>query len=164
MLNFIKNIFRKKDPLSIYRPKERMIFQFWNGQKMVSGDPLVLFKRMSDVGPELAIDIKVSSSPSKDASKAHNNVVDKIRGIFGVQSLEQGGLSELETLQLLDTFLLYCDRVKKNSSQSVIWPTPSVDSTSSSEENPPTLNSSDSGSIESESKTDEPEQWQSELE
>lgn len=155
MFRWFKSWFsRSAMPYDVYRPKERMIYSFWNGEKIVTADPLVLYKRVMDCGPELAIDMKVSKSASKDATKAHGKAIDKIRNIFKIKEIEQGGLTELEGMDLLDHFLTYCDVVKKNSSILPMQSTSTVDSPTTSQENPPTSNSSVSGSIANDPSTD----------
>lgn len=151
-----KNTAKKEQPeTGVYRLQDRLIYKYWNGNEEIIADPLVLYKKMMARGPELSIDIKVSTSISKDADKAHDQAILKIREIFSVKSLDEGGLTELETVQLLDHFLLYCEEIKKNSSYSVISSSNS-DTKPSFRANPPIQNSSASGSIGGESTTGAP--------
>lgn len=155
------NWFKKKNNIAsynAYKPKERAIYFYWDGKKEVQADPLVLYKKIMDFGPELSVDLKVSTSLSKDASSHHDSLISKIRKIFSLTSLEEGGLTEMETIGLLDHFLAYCDSVKKNSSPSVMSSNPTEDSINSFLESQPTSNSSDSGSVSKESTTEEQEQ------
>ena len=145
-----------EEPYDIYRPKERLIYQYWDGSKMVCADPMVLYKRMMAVGPELSIHIKVSQSTSKDAGKAHEALVVKTREIFSVKTLDENGLTEVEAIELLDHFLTYCEHVKKNSSAFLTSSTSSAPSESSGE-SPSTGNSSASGSTAEGPSTAEPE-------
>lgn len=141
-----------------YRPKERKIYRYWNGKKYVEADPMVLYKRMMEVKGDLTADQKLARSISKDALKGHTAMLTKIRNIFEVDKYEDGGLTEAETSDLLDHFMIYCHWVKKNSSPSAISPeATSPTSPPSSVENPSTSSISDSGSTEDEKKTDEPE-------
>lgn len=148
--NLITQPWSKEAPPSLdnhYHPRERMIYSYWDGQKTVHADPMVLYKRMMTHGAELSVDMKVSQSASKDAGKAHDSMVQKVREIFVVKTLEEGGLAELEVLELLDHFLLYCEDVKKNSNLSPISPTPTPPPTAPSSAGPSaTASSSDSGS------------------
>lgn len=137
-----------------WTPGERMIFRYFNGSKTVAADPLVLYKRMMEVWPELSIDINVSISPLKEAPEAHNKAVQKIRKIFAVGTLEEGGLTDVECFQILEQFQTYSGWVKKNSRVSAIQPEEiSGASDSSTEEGRNISSSSASGSINPESGT-----------
>lgn len=122
MFQWLFSLFGKKhkqdqglgDTLEFYKPKERIIYSYWNGSQIVKADPMTLYKRVMDHSQELSAEMKVSNSPSKDASSSHTSLVKKVRDIFNVLPLEEGGLSELETLQLLDHFMTYTNAVKKN--------------------------------------------------
>ncbi|MDE2098090.1 MAG: hypothetical protein KGL39_12625 [Patescibacteria group bacterium] len=143
----ISDWFSHKDPYDLYKPGERLIYHYYDGIKTVSADPLRLYRQMMDVGPELSVEIKVSRSASKDASKAHVDAIKHIRSIFDIKPYEEGGLTEVECLQLLDHFWIYTGHLKKNSSPS---PT-SVEATlatsaSTSGGSPPTSNMQACGS------------------
>lgn len=134
----------------VYHPRDRMIYCYFDGQQEVAADPLLLYRSMMDVGPELSINIKVANSPMKDAGAAHVKMLEQIRGIFGVRPYEQGkgGLTEHETVSLLDHFLLYCSSIKKNMKPSVTSSvSPAAASADSPAAPPPTPSISDSGSI-----------------
>lgn len=133
---------------SLYSPKERFIYAYFDGEKTVHEDPVVLYKRLEEVRPELAIDMRVSVSPSKDARSAHDASVRKVRTIFGLKDFSAGGLTETEVFDLFDHFWDYLDAVKKNLSlfatSSISTPGPA---TPSSADAPITSPSSGSGSI-----------------
>lgn len=131
----------------LYHPRDRLIYRYFDGQREVAADPMVLYKLLMDVGPEIGIDMKVAASPSKDAGKAHDKMVQKIRGAFGVLPLKDGGLTDLESVELLQHFLVFVDAIKKNSSPLPTSPgeTPAP-SAPSSVAGPPTPSSSGSGS------------------
>lgn len=150
LFNLLSRFSAKKleDSYELYHPRERMIYRYFNGKEDVAVDPIQLSKKMAEIWPELVVDIKVARSQSKDSAKAHDSLVAGIRDLFNVKSLEDGGLTELETIQLLDHFLAYTEDVKKNLSPSATLWNSSGAFVNSSEENQPTLNSSVSGSIE----------------
>lgn len=159
MFGFIKKLFRREADgrFDTFSLRERAIYKYFDGQKTVSADPLVLYQKMMDVGPTLSIDISVSQSPSKDAPAAHKRVVEKVRGIFNISPLDKGGLTEIETAELLNHFLGYCGSIgaqKKMIQTSQKGTSPSTESTSGGES--PTQNISDSGSIESDTATESP--------
>lgn len=158
MWQWLLSWFRRSGP-DLYRPRERLIYRYFDGRRTVAADPQVLYKRLMAVGPELSIDITVAQSPSQDAAKASDAAVAKIRGIFGLKPLEEGGLTEIEAGNLLDHFVAYCEAVKKNSR------TPATSAPSSPAPSPPasaaggpaTASSSGSGSTASGASTGPPE-------
>jgi len=152
MFGWLKNIIKNwicKDDLSIYMPKERKLFSYFNGEKLIREDPMTLYFKMMEVGPELAIDIKVAVSPMKDADDFRKKAYDKMRSVFGVNrhTPDTPGLTDLETIDLFSRFQAYLDDLKKNVKST---PTPVeetlVPSVSSSVENQPTSSSLHSGS------------------
>lgn len=162
IFSWFRSFFQRAETFDIYKPQERLIYRYFNGKDEVPADPLLLWKKVMAVGPELSIDIKVSTSPSKGAAAAHTELLSKVRGIFNLKTLDDGGLSELETVELFNHFLIYCERLKKNTSRFATSSSNSVDSVISSMEDPPTRNSSDSGSTASVPSTDVPTQPPSE--
>lgn len=141
----------------VFHPKERLIYRYWDGARMVAQDPLVLYRRFATVQPQLVIDRKVATSLSKDANKAWPKMIAHIHGIFGVKSMEEGGLTEAEAVQLLDDFLTFCETIKKKESPIPTSPTTTLPPTPlSSDEGPPTPSGSDSGSVANEPSTDAP--------
>lgn len=167
MFDWLKRLFRREhdvDSYDLYKPKKRNIFKFFNGKEIVQGDPMVIYKRIMEVGPELHISLRVADSPSKDAVQAHTDAVVSIRKIFGLdapkdplRAADEGCLEEPEVIDLLDRFLLYKETVKKNSPNSVI-PAREISPASapSSAANPVSSSSSGSGSTEGEPSTKPP--------
>lgn len=102
--------------MPIATKKERKIYSFFDGENTRRADPLILYKRLSTIAPSLSIDIKISQSSSKDAIKAHDKVIASIQEVFKVRPLDDtGGLTQGEMLDLLNDFIEWCDRIKKNS-------------------------------------------------
>lgn len=143
----------------LYKPKERKVYRFFDGEKEILADPMLLYKRFMDVAPEMRISWKVARSPSKDATKAHNDLIGNIRRIFELKPLAEGGLSEPEVEDLLDHFLIYVERIKKNSRPSATSPAATSPSTEPSlDDASNTPNGSGTGSTESECKKEPPGQ------
>ena len=153
MFTWFKNWFSNKDSFDVYSPKEKLLYKYFNGKKYLSADPIVIYKRIMEVGPSLSVDIKVARSQSKDALTAHNKMIKTIRDIFELDPKD--GLDEASVCNLLDHFLVYCETVKKNSSVFAMPSTVSEDSKTILQEDLPTSNSADSGSTEKEIKTDD---------
>lgn len=157
-INWFKSLFRSI-PVTpdVYKPAEMLIYRYWNGKADVAADPLTLYKKMMAKGPELNIDMKIATSAHSDAGKAHDSMLVKIREIFDVKPFEEGGLTQLATIELLDDFLIFCDRVKKNGSPTVIKQEETSAGTVPSFAAPrPTLNSLDSGLTGKEPSIDKP--------
>lgn len=125
MLSWIKRLF-SSDPPDVYSVRERMIYTYWDGQKWVKADPMVLHKNVMKVGPELDVAMKVAASPLKEAPFEHDRYMKFVRDAFNVKSFADGGLTDLEVADLLDHFFAFCSGVKKNSS-----PTPTSAATTS---------------------------------
>lgn len=148
----------EEDDFSIYHPKERLIYKYWNGKELIAADPMTLYKKVMDVSAELAIHFSVAKSQSKDAKDAHENLIETVRKVFGVRSLEETpeGLGQTESISLLNHFLAYCNRLKKNSRTFATTSKLSEDSQLTSENAQPTSNISDSGSTENVPSSEKP--------
>lgn len=157
---WLKGLFAAKkvdNPYNGWKPSERYIFRYWDGEKDRDEDPMELYIRMQDVGPELDVDLKVARSQLRDNYKGHVKAVEKIRGIFFVKPYKEGGLTNAECLNLLDYFLLWTGFEKKSTSQtqtSAGGTSPSTESTP--EEKSPSGSTSDSGCADSDRSTDSP--------
>jgi hypothetical protein len=151
--------------VDLYRPKERKLYGYWNGYKTIWEDPMVLYKRLIEVGPELSVDIKVANTTMKGNIEASQAVVDKIRVIFDVKPYDkekphQSGLTEIQLTDLLGHFMMYCDHVKKNSlgqqTPQETSPPSAPPSTSAATENQDTKPTLDSTSTDEKSSIDKP--------
>ena len=156
--NWIKSFFKKST--EIYAPKERLIYKYWNGEKIVSVDPMVIAEKIDQHSITLTVDAKVAFSMSPDAPKAYQSMLNAIREIFGVKEFQEGkgGLTRLETMGLIDQFNTWVEELKKNSPLGQI----PVEETSARFDPPwvvglNTKNSSGSGSTDKEPKTGQPE-------
>lgn len=119
---------------NLYSLQERSIYGYFRGEKdtndepvIVWTDPLAMWKKLMEHGPELSVRMKVAFSPSKGNVQAHTELVKQIRDAFGIKPFEEGGLTEAECVYLLDHFLTYIGTIKKNSSEP---PTPPEEETS----------------------------------
>ena len=157
--------FKKDESDFFYAPKERKIFQFWNGQVVIYEDPMVVSRKISDVGPELKIDLDVADSISKDANKAGRAALEKVQKIFGLKSYADGGLTEDETFEVFGKFLAYRTKLKKNLSQSPTSPEATLPTSApSSPVVQPIPSSSASGSTDNDPLPEPLTQWNSESE
>ena len=147
------------DRVDVFLPKERLIYQFFDGQVLRAVDPMEMYKKVSPKLGIIAADSKALKVPeSKFAKDAHTRLIALIRELFEIKPLNQGGLTELETLAVFDHWWDFTCTVKKNSSPS---PTdaeatlPSTPSATEEAKDSGTWNISDSGSTE---KTDSTKQ------
>lgn len=113
MFRLLRKLFQRLPEGEMFFQSEKNIYSYWDGSRIVYTDPIDLYKRIMTIGPELDVDIKVARSPSKKAMQAHDDMVKKIRELFSIKPFEQNGLTEVESKQLLDSFLIYCDVIRK---------------------------------------------------
>ena len=146
-----------REPHDLFHPQERAIYRYFNGKELITTDPMVLYKKIMEIAPELDIDIKVANSQSKDAGKSYESMLIKIRNVFTIKSLVEGGLTETETVQLLDHFVSFNERIKKNSPAYATSSESLGASAAYSAEVPTTSNTTPSGSTANDYSTGRPE-------
>lgn len=150
--------FRSGERPDFWKPSKRLIYSYFDGEKTLHADPMVLYRALVGCGPELSAAIKVATSPLDAADKAQDEVLGKLRKIFNVKPKLEGGLTETEVVDLFDHFLIFTESVKKKPKKSAT----SSDQTSSAAspgswgDAPPTPTSSASGSTASGPSTDKP--------
>lgn len=167
MLNWFLSWFRPRDSFEVYAPKERLIYEYFDGRKQVKADPMVLWKRVMDRAAGIDADRKALDFPtSKFYRPSYDNLIKQIREIFQVKGLEEGGLTEPECIDLVDHFTTFVGRIKKKSNRPAISPpnTLGQGDSSSVPAVPTTEPSLDSGSAVVESSTVEPNPLPSEPE
>lgn len=152
--SWLASFFRASQPrLDLWVPRERLIFAYFDGGKIVSDDPLEIWRRLAEVGPELAQDIEVGRCQKVEwALPAQDEIAAKLRNIFGVKTVKEGGLGRVELAELFDRFMLYTSELKKNSSLTATLPT----ATSASTLNSPATNRPIPSSLASGSAANEP--------
>ncbi len=147
----------------VFKLSERHIYRYWNGEKEVTADPIELYKDVMSVWPDIDRELTLCTfvGPNggfNDSFKAHSALLDRIRSVFKIKILHEGGLTNDELVLLVDHFLKYTMEVKKNWRLSPTIPQAILRALSSpSAENPPTTNTSDSGATGNVSPTDVPE-------
>ncbi len=122
MFKWLFSLFkRNKIDYGLYKPPDRLIYKFWNGEKLVEADPQVIFKRIMDHGPELQVDLRHGRLPLPGAKESHDRALQTIRDAFGIKAPPKDNpldcsitLTELEVEELLDHFLYFCENLKKN--------------------------------------------------
>lgn len=121
MFGFLRRLFGKKKTqrFDLYAEEETLLYCYWNGNRYIFQDPMVLYKRAMEVGPELSVNIQVARTPIKGNIEASNALLAQIRKIFDIPPYDpdkpgESGLTEVALTKLLAHFLTYCDIIKKN--------------------------------------------------
>lgn len=102
-------------PFGVFRPKERLIYSYWDGERNRKGDPLELLRRLNGYeGLALKEDAQLAFGSTPEAPRALGRLVGAVREIFGVKRLDDGGLAEAECLGLLVQFLQFITEVQSD--------------------------------------------------
>ncbi len=96
----------------------RLIYEFFDGTAFVTADPLVIERKLES-DPECRWDVHPRLAESGD-QEAVGILVRAARRAFNVPALEQGGLTEVETLNLMSDFYEWLETLKKNSPDSLM--------------------------------------------
>lgn len=102
-----------------FRKTQREIFRYWDGLRWRAIDPMVVFRSMSshpEFNPEVHIPLLASDNLELQ-QQAAPIAVAATRQIFGIEAFadgHEGGLTELETLAVLNDFCEFADGLKKN--------------------------------------------------
>lgn len=131
MFGWLKKVFGKRGiGEDYYTPEERLIYCFWDGTDGHSWqkpnrriDPLPLYRKILEKRLEIIADFKALEFPDQTqfADPARERLVKTVRQLFGIRPLiddmdipPEGSLRAAECLALLDDFLIFTERVKKN--------------------------------------------------
>jgi hypothetical protein len=99
----------------------RLIFAYSDGVRTRHADPIVIMRAMA-AHPKLNLEVHLEQLLSDEPElqiQASEVVVAATREIFDVKPFSdrnRAGLTELETIDLLNDFVLYTDTLKKNGS------------------------------------------------
>lgn len=148
--------------MSDFGIQSQAIYRYWNGERRwwffprkVNGDPLRIIRDLTaDENHSLELDMQESELESPKAIAALGRVCQAVRKAFRVKPLEEGGLSDLACVALLNHFLLWMADQKKTIDRLRTSFTPTGPELLV-EDSPPT-NSSASGSTAAESKPSNP--------
>jgi hypothetical protein len=97
--------------------RHRLLYRYWDGSRFVSEDPFVLLRKLTnsqDFDPDNDLKLLQIKTDPKMVIRKIEHVAEGVRKIFGVPELKDGGLTELENVNLLIQFLRWMDDVKKN--------------------------------------------------
>lgn len=118
MISFLLNAIRRW-----YWNRQRYIFRYWNGTRIVLGDPLVLYRNLMAHPDFTEEDFKLL-----EVDSLRQKIISKLAGIsreiFGFKLADDGGLTDLECFSELQAFRLYTGMQKKSIGQSQTSPEP----------------------------------------
>jgi hypothetical protein len=112
----LKSLFKRKEAQQqpdYYYPTDRHIFSYFNGEKEVKVDPIVLYRKMI---PHKKVIFAENPSPFdsllSDDPKGYIDAISKIREVFDLKSFEEGGVTEVKCFEVLNSFIDYCHNVQ----------------------------------------------------
>lgn len=98
--------------------RSRYVFKFWNGHRTVYADPMVLWRSLQQNEDFREDDFKLMKVDAL-REKMIGKVAGVTRSVFGVGTVEERGLTELECLDLLKAFIAYSGFQKKSGEQNL---------------------------------------------
>ena len=112
--------------------KNRFVFTYWNGHKIVKGDPMVFWRELQQHEDYREDDFKLIQ-----VDGLRNQIFAKLSGVvrdvFGIQTVADGGLTELECLDVLRSYIEYSGFQKKSGEETQTLPS-TTDQESSQEQ------------------------------
>lgn len=123
-----------------------MIYRYFNGERMVSADPMRLWLDLQE-HPEYNAEVHASLVDQGDV-EATQVATKAVRDVFGVRSFDPHGRKGLtlgEQISLLTDFYLYLEEQKKTLESTLISPPNTEASTSTGSASETTPSMSDSG-------------------
>jgi hypothetical protein len=98
--------------------RNRYVFKFWNGHRTVYADPMVLWRSLQQHEDFREDDFKLMKVDAL-REKIIGKVAGVTRSVFGVGTVEERGLTELECLDLLKAFISYSGFQKKSGEENL---------------------------------------------
>ena len=120
--------------------RSRYVFKFWNGHRTVYADPMVVWRSLQQNEDFREDDFKLMKVDAL-REKIIGKVAGVTRSVFGVGTVEERGLTELECLDLLKAFILYSGFQKKSGEQ--MQTLPSIAEPESSDDSTPEQSTND---------------------
>lgn len=131
MFGWIKDLFTRRGlGEDWFRPEERRIYKFFDGEKLRIVDPKPYAARINAKKAEISADYKVATMEvaNEFVPKAEEQFYKNVRLVFDLPPLGPGGaveyekdgkvvktLTEGECLDLFENFITYVEGLKKNS-------------------------------------------------
>jgi hypothetical protein len=116
------------NPLTLFRlwlfNRSRFIFSYWNGSRIVKGDPMVLWRSLQQHDDYREEDFKLMKVPAL-REELIGKIAAVVRSVFNIRLPNDGGLTELECFELLRAFIVYTGFQKKSGDLTQSLPTTS---------------------------------------
>lgn len=114
LLAWLSSFWRKQlveqDRWDYYKPIDRYVYKYHDGEKEVTADPMVLYKKVMAKWPIIGKFLaEYKAVTDAETLARHDQLIAAIRELFGIKKLEEGGLSEQETLDLFNHFRIYAN-------------------------------------------------------
>jgi hypothetical protein len=142
--------------------KNRAIFQYWDGRKTRHADPMQIYRELACHPTFIWSQHPQQVERDYDALRITLAALREVFHVFPLSKDGKSGLSDGETLGLLIQFAEFIDLAKKNTSNLLILPPPTVRASSTPISEPATKSDSDSSSTPNEPKPDVAEASESE--
>src|SRR5574337_1303440 len=113
---WLKGWFTPGTRYDVYQVQRRFVYTYFDGKGMMQVDPMRLYRRLIEVGPELVQSIIKfqTTQDQQEVLTAHETLATKVRDIFQLTSYEAGGLTHLETLNLFNHFLGFINQIEQD--------------------------------------------------
>lgn len=103
------------ETLDVYMPRRRILYRYSDGAKETIIDPMILYKKLSDISETLFALIKDSLADTSTAGESHEKAVALLRDVFQVKTYAAGGLTDMETFDLFSHFRNFCRQLQDRS-------------------------------------------------
>ena len=123
--------------------RQRQIFSYWDGSRQRSADPLEVARAL-DYHPKFSAKLHIPLIESGD-DDALQITLGAVRDVFGVPAWSEKtpGLTQQETIDLLDRFVTYLDDLKKNIKHSPTTAPPTTLASSGDRSHMPSMSACD---------------------
>lgn len=106
----------------MFTKKERQIFRFYDGEKMVGRDPITIQTKLATSHADWEVDIALLRGGTKESFEAYDRLVSGARNAFGVKAFDEvdgkeSGLLDAEVMEILIDYVGFLDEVKKKLEQ-----------------------------------------------
>ena len=113
------------------RNKKRLLFHFWDGEKIRRADPFRLWRDLQN-DPTVELDAAIPASERGDEPET-TQLIEAVAKAFGVERWNgenETGLADWEILDLMGYLSVYLDELKKKYSPGLTSPPPMVSQSS----------------------------------
>lgn len=93
--------------------RSRFIFSYWDGSRIAKADPMVLWRSLQQHADFSEADFRLMKVDALRDSLVHK-LANVVRDVFNIKLPDAGGLTELETLEILRSFIEYTGFQKKS--------------------------------------------------